>query len=187
MTALNRILASATGLILITACATSSSSYVPKLEDNHTGIIGKFKISRDGSEITELCSIELTDNSGDRKSYVRLDQSGWLFTNAPSGETRINMVMCRVGNIVKTNIYTMPWHLKFEAVSKQQIYIGDFSIDMKNASDNSALGGASAGMGNEVNSEIKIADNFKSAQIEFNNRFPTFSQLSLKNQIVTTQ
>ena len=81
----------------------------------------------------------------------------------------------------------MPWHLKFEAVSKQQIYIGDFSIDMKNASDNSALGGASAGMGNEVNSEIKIADNFKSAQIEFNNRFPTFSQLSLKNQIVTTQ
>jgi Peptidase family S41 len=115
--------------IIGTSCATSATKFSPdELKDNQGAFFGRVHIFNYGKEISGSCYVEFKDEKGERKAYLKLDNTGWIFASVTPGDTFLSKLDCTTGAQFGPINVTFD-DLKFPVPSKNQItYFGDMAF-----------------------------------------------------------
>ena len=161
------------------ACATTAASLSPEhVAAGEGAFFGQVEVETDGENVTSDCYVDFTDSAGERKLYVSLDETGWVFGAVKSGETYLSTVVCTLGGLIKHNATFNPKNLMFLVKDGQTLaYFGHVGIDLHDDGSAAVLGvvaGPIAGAlaGSDTGSETyHVQDRFQSAMSEYQHRY----------------
>jgi hypothetical protein len=92
----------------LSACAPSASNLQPdRIPVDHGALFGRVRVWSAEDEVTGSCYLELTDDEGQRKANLSLDESGWVFTSVTQGHTHLGSVRCVEWNGLSHTTYNL--------------------------------------------------------------------------------
>ncbi len=163
------------------SCATSASSLTPDaVAKNEGAFFGHVAIFNENENVTSSCHAEFTDAKESRKTYLKLDESGWVFTSVKPGPTYFSGVLCTLGGLFKYNAYYETRDIVFDVPARGKLaYFGHVQIKLNyNSNDMAVAGVLAGGLGHALasNSASKkgqsaVENRFDVGVREYQNRF----------------
>jgi hypothetical protein len=145
-------------LVQIAASAACSKQARPSAvaSDRSGFMMGQVKVYKSGSDITASCEATFLDGSN-AATKVSLDESGWVFSPAAPGLSRLSDVRCSVAQGLRYS----PESLQFDVTeSGQATYFGLIRFELASsaaaAQQGAAIGAASA-LGGLIGAVIAVA------------------------------
>jgi hypothetical protein len=165
-------------------CASSSSSLDPKsLSEEEGAFGGKITVFVNGEKRTGDCYAKFTDDNDDKKAYINLDETGWVFSQADQGTTYLSSVDCKGPGFPPHRVIWKSDSFNFKIrPGKQFAYFGHLVIRIQDDGISAAwllLGAAGVSAASSHNigqGTLEIRNESRAAQTEFQKRYPDDQQ-----------
>jgi len=124
-------------------CASAPRSLNPnELSADQGAFFGNVTVFNNGQNVTRGCYLVFTDSNEDRKAFISMDDTGWVFAAADPGTTFLSNINCKIqGSGLPYNSYYETRQLKFEVrKGKDFAYFGHVEVELN--SDGSGVAAA---------------------------------------------
>jgi len=162
-------------------CASSAANLQPsKVPAGHGALFGHIAVENQGKDVTSHCYVGLTNSANEQHTYLSLDQSGWLFSSVPRGQTYVSNFLCTLGGLIKYNAAFHTRRLSLNVPGNGAIaYFGHVRIDLNSGGSGAVAGtllGGGIGAALTTSREgdqatLELRDGFDEAKREYVHRY----------------
>lgn len=132
-TAPHAALAAAMGLVGLSCAGTLPAANLrpDALGKGQGAFFGHIKVYNRHRNVTGTCHVAFTDERGETKTVLTLDESGWVFASASEGPTHLSDVTCAVGEFFKHVAGYSTRDFRFTVRGGSDlVYFGDVVVEM---------------------------------------------------------